>query len=126
VCLARSGSFTVLTGPLLCCLQSVSALHFVTSFSFPYKSLPRHSSVCECYVVDFFSGLLTCSRPFLCLQKVGLFLVFCFFFEVFIPFLGTSAHIRQTVIVLLQCAVIMFLFYLDFTNRRIAPTFYIY
>ena len=44
----------------------------------------------------------------------------------FYIYLGTEVHIQQADIVLLQCAVIMFLFYLDSTHLRLASSLYIY
>ena len=120
----RSISFRVLTSPSLCRLQEVSNPRSVNFFFYPDKSLPRHSSVCGCTVIVFFPGLLICPS-FLCVQKVC-FLLYIPFFDVFIFCLGISVHIQQADIVLLQCAVVMFLFYLDFTHGRLASSLHIY
>ena len=72
----------------------------------------------------YFSGLLICPF-FLCSQTVS-FLLYIPFIDVFTFYLGTSVHIQQADIVLLQCAVIMFLFYLDSTHRCLASPLYIH
>jgi hypothetical protein len=48
------------------------------------------------------------------------------FFAVYILFLGTAVHIRQIHIVLLQCTVIILLFYLRFTKECLASSLYPY
>ena len=119
----RSVSFCVLTSPSFCRLQRVSTTPRSVGFlACPDKSIPRHSSVCECFVVDFFTPPLICP-PFSVLAESWFFFLYFPFFDVFIPFLGTSAHFKQTKIVLLQCAVIIFLFYLDFTDKTYSPVF---
>ena len=83
--------------------------------------LPRCSSVCECTAtVFFFSRLLICHSS-LCSQQVS-FLLHILFFDVLMCCLGTSVHIQQANTVLLQCTVVMFLFYLTFTYGRLASS----
>ena len=89
--LGLSVSLRVLTSPFLCTLQFVS--------------VPS--------LVFFWSADLS---PFFCACRKLVFFLYFPFFDAFIPFLGTLAHIEQTDIVLLQCAVVIFLFYLDCTN----------
>ena len=90
--LGQSVSLHVLTCPFLGALQFVSVLS----------------------LVFFWSADLS---PFFCAcRELGFFFLYFPFFDAFIPFLGTLAHIKQTDIILLQCAVAIFLFYLDCTN----------
>ena len=83
--LGRSVSLRVLTNPFLGTLQFVSVS--VVDFFFWSADLP----------------------PFFCAcRKFVFFFLYFSFFDVFIPVLGTLAHIKQIDIVLLQCAVIYF------------------
>ena len=75
-------------------------------------------------MILFFRGLLICPS-FLRSQQVS-FLLHIPFFDVFMCCLGTSVHTQQADIVLLQCTVAMFLFYVDFTHGRLASSLYIY
>ena len=113
--------FHVLTSPSLCRLQDVSAPPSDGFLPYPDKSLPWHSSGCERTVIS--SALLICP-PFLCSQQVS-FLLYIPFFNVFMFCLGISAHIQQADIVLLRCAVIIFMFHLTFTHGRLASSLYI-
>ena len=117
-------TFRVLTSPPLCRLQEVSEPCSANFFLYPDMSLPRHSLVCECTVVVFLSRLLICSS-LLCPQEVS-FLWYLPPFNVFIFCLATSVHIQQAGFVLLQCAVIMCLFYLAVTHGHLASSLYIY
>ena len=98
----NSRSFLILTGALLGSLQFVS---------------PPSS---------FLSGLSMC--PLLCVlaESEDVFLNFVFgVFTIFLG-LGTAAYIRGTDVVLLQCAVIVLFFHVDFTNGRLASSLCIY
>jgi hypothetical protein len=136
--------FCVLTSLPICGLQGVSAPRSVALFLCSYKSLSLRFPGSECpsrvCVLSFLTGLFLdtpqfVSAPLMLLfgllicslrsQKVSFSVVFSIFRCSHLFFPGAAVSILQTGIVLLQCTVIIFLFYFDFTNRRSASSLYI-
>ena len=119
--IARPFYLRVLISPSLPRLQEVSATREL-AFSFALTS-------------PFLGTLQFVGAPsFIFFRSTNVFLsvlaegdfIFVFFFDLLILFLETSVYMRQIDIVLLQCAVIIFLFCLDFTDPHSALSLHIY
>lgn len=115
-------SFRVPTSSSLCGFQEVSRSLELAFFSCPDKSLSRYSSVCGCSFNAFvraanMSSTIVASEFFF---PITFSLFRCSHF-----FPGAVVSISQTGILSLRCAVIIFLFHLDFTNGYLASSSYV-